>query len=189
MNQLNSITFSALHSLSGRQSWLDSVIVFVANTLPYLVIAYALYLLYVTFHKRQKGISPRLYFKKALLEAGLLGDSLLLAWLMSFILKIYVAAPRPFIDGVLPLFYYGGYTSFPSGHATLFAAVTFSAFIFHKRQGYLFSFLALIIGAARVAAGVHYPIDIFAGYCLGIVCAWVIQRIARPWGERMVATL
>ncbi len=189
MNQLNSLIFSFLNGFAGYSKLLDFLIVFCAIYLPYIISAYAILLLYIAFRKRHAGINPRLYFKKSLLEIVLLVDSIILSWLMSWILKVYIAAPRPFLEGITPLFYHGGYTSFPSGHATVFAALTVSAFMFHKRQGYVFLIAALLIGIARIMAGVHYPIDIFAGYCVGIIGAWLMQRLLRDVEEKVILNL
>jgi membrane-associated phospholipid phosphatase len=38
-------------------------------------------------------------------------------------------------------------------------------------------FLALLIGAARVIAGVHFPSDILGGFCLGIIISFIIFNL------------
>lgn len=72
--------------------------------------------------------------------------------------------------------------SFPSGHA-LSAFIFCSILVFIVRNGawkhaykwiasVLLMLFALLIGVSRIALKVHYPTDVIASYCLGIV--WVI---------------
>jgi undecaprenyl-diphosphatase len=77
----------------------------------------------------------------------------------------------------VPLFLHGGMDSFPSGHAMFFGALAMSLFFVHKRMGYLYFVVALIVGLARIAAGVHFPVDIFVSYILGIIIAYIFKLI------------
>ena len=72
--------------------------------------------------------------------------------------------------------------SFPSGHA-LSAFIFCSILVFIVKNGawkktykwiasVLLMLFALLIGVSRIALKVHYPTDVIASYCLGIV--WVI---------------
>ena len=69
--------------------------------------------------------------------------------------------------------------SFPSGHAMFFGALAMSLYFVQKRIGYMYFVVALIVGLARVASGVHFPIDIFVGYILGILIAIIFKLILR----------
>ena len=60
-----------------------------------------------------------------------------------------------------------GANSFPSGHAAFFFAIAFIAYYFDKKLGYIFLGGALLMGLARVVAGIHFPLDIIAGALLG----------------------
>ena len=44
---------------------------------------------------------------------------------------------------------------------------------------FYFIFFAILIGLARIAAGVHFPIDILGGYVLGILVACVVKIVFR----------
>jgi undecaprenyl-diphosphatase len=85
--------------------------------------------------------------------------------------------------------------SFPSGH-TLSAFIFCSILIFIIRHGkwkplykWLISILLLLIaitiGVSRIALKVHYPTDVIASFCLGIVWVilslWLLQRINRKY--------
>jgi len=75
--------------------------------------------------------------------------------------------------------------SFPSGHA-LSAFIFCSILVFIVRNGtwkntckwitsVLLMLFALLIGVSRIVLKVHYPTDVIASYCLGIV--WVIVSL------------
>lgn len=66
--------------------------------------------------------------------------------------------------------------SFPSDHAAFLGAIAFF-FLFRKdkRIGWLLLGLAVIVSAARIAVGVHYPSDIFVGFLSGFVVAWIVN--------------
>jgi undecaprenyl-diphosphatase len=55
-------------------------------------------------------------------------------------------------------------------------ALAVSFFCFDKRIGATLFVGALIVSVARVAAGIHWPLDILAGAVIGAVVAFVITR-------------
>ena len=62
----------------------------------------------------------------------------------------------------------GKHASFPSNHALNVSAMAFLfTYIYPKFKYYCWGF-ALIIMFSRVYIGVHYPLDIFAGFTIGI---------------------
>jgi len=99
--------------------------------------------------------------------------------LVTYIIKIATGELRPFeaLPRIIPLFEIGGGHSFPSGHAAFFASVAVVFLVHYPRLGVLYTFFALMIGFARMASGVHYPFDIFAGYMVGILVTFIVMRI------------
>jgi len=59
--------------------------------------------------------------------------------------------------------------SFPSDHAVTVGAVATGLFLANRRLGVLTGVLALLMAAARVYVGAHYPGDVVAGLLLGAV--------------------
>ena len=102
------------------------------------------------------------------------------------LLKIGFDRPRPeFIAPALRVFT----PSFPSGHASASAAtyLTLAALlartavsrglrVFFIIAGIL---LTLAVGISRIYLGVHYPTDVFAGWCIGSAWALVCWKIMR----------
>lgn len=164
---MNIEIFNFLHSFAGRSDFFDKVIIFIAEPFGYILIFVAyLFLLFYTENKSDGGLKNIL---KKFREIIILSCSVLSAYIFSIIIKNIVNNPRPFliIHDVNELFIYGGYDSFPSGHATFFSALAAAIFVYHRKTGFLFAFFALIISLSRVIAGIHFPIDILAGFILG----------------------
>ena len=176
--------FTFLNSFAGRNIVLDNVIIFTAKYFQYVVIFYALYLMYKAFAAEYPEISPFRNLRRAITEGFWVSWSVILAVGVTYYLKYLFEIPRPFLSGATYLFIHGGYNSFPSGHATFFAALALAMFFYHKKQEWVFLIAALLIGLARVMSGVHYPIDIIAGYIIGILSAYFVIKIFRPWFKK-----
>jgi undecaprenyl-diphosphatase len=75
--------------------------------------------------------------------------------------------------------------SFPSGHASRTAALTLVALARGQLLfGLLLGLWSLLVGFARIAMGVHYLLDVLAGYLLGLaigagVAFWLLHGL--PW--------
>lgn len=111
-------------------------------------------------------------------------------WVVSALLKIGIARPRPdIVPHLVQVYDY----SFPSGHAML-SAVTWltlgvlAGSVQPRRSIRIFLpvaavALTLAIGMSRVFLGVHYPSDVLAGWCAGAawatICYLVSTRLSR----------
>ncbi|ACX72953.1 phosphoesterase PA-phosphatase releated protein [Methanocaldococcus vulcanius M7] len=104
---------------------------------------------------------------------------LIFAVILTYVLKYIIYEPRPYLvlSNVHLLLYKGVESSFPSGHTVLaFATATFLFFGYSRKLGILFLIWAFLVGYSRVYVGVHYPIDVFAGMIIGIVCGYIINH-------------
>ena len=109
------------------------------------------------------------------------------------LLKVAFARPRPdFSIRAVRVFT----TSFPSGHATLSAItyLTIGALLARTYPSLTMSlyfmslaiFLTVLIGLSRIYLGVHYPTDIFGGWCIGAAWAmgcWVLMAWLQNTGQ------
>ncbi|MES1200423.1 MAG: phosphatase PAP2 family protein [Pseudomonadota bacterium] len=121
-----------------------------------------------------------------LIAASVLGGTLL-----SESLKVGFARPRPdLVAHVVE----ATSASFPSGHATLSAAVylTLGVMLARTQEAwrvriYVLSVaiaLTLMIGVSRIYLGVHWPTDVLAGWCLGAAWALLCSAVANWIGAR-----
>jgi undecaprenyl-diphosphatase len=82
--------------------------------------------------------------------------------------------PRPFVTHhVQPLVSHAADNGFPSEH-TLFSATLAAVIIFFRPKVGIAAFIiALVVGACRVAAHVHSPIDIAGGAVIGLAAGYL----------------
>jgi undecaprenyl-diphosphatase len=111
-------------------------------------------------------------------NAVLLVSAVVSGTILSNVLKAVFDRPRPELTGIVEVFT----PSFPSGHS-LVSAVTYLTLAAILAAGtksmalrifyvVLAGCLTLLIGITRVYLGVHFPTDVFAGWCLG--SAWAL---------------
>lgn len=162
---MNEQLFYFLNSFAGKYPWLDTAIVFSAETLGIIVLIGVVVFL-LSHEHRKLGMHNIIVI---LLAAGA-------AWGATQVIKYAYPSPRPFValSDVTQLIQHGNMDSFPSGHAAFFAALATVMFFYHKKLSAFLALLAVVIGMARVAAGVHWPVDILAGFIVGVgVAAFV----------------
>ena len=85
--------------------------------------------------------------------------------------------PRPFVsDHVTPYFGHSTDNGFPSDHTLLAAFLAWFTIGYNRKIGWILIIVAVLIGGARVIAGVHHTIDIvgslvIAGIAVGLCYA------------------
>jgi len=127
---------------------------------------------------------PRLAL--AIIPAVIIGS------LLVFPLKHSINTLRPeFVLSALEFHTIGNPPSspaFPSGHTTgIFVFATLLMLSINKFSfTLLFSFLALIVGSARIVVGAHWPIDICGGIIVGWLSAVIAFHVTKNW--RMTST-
>lgn len=77
--------------------------------------------------------------------------------------------------------------SFPSDHAVVVGAVATGLLLAHRGLGSLAVVLALMMAAARVYVGAHYPGDVIAGLGLGAIVHVAGGVVAVPVLHRVLA--
>ena len=92
--------------------------------------------------------------------------------------------PRPFVvQHIHPLFAHAADNGFPSDHAALTMFLAVCVLFCSRPWGIVLAANALLVGAARVLAHVHSPLDIAVGYVIGAVAAalasWLAPVIVR----------
>lgn len=169
MTELNQEIFFYIYNLFQSSVSLQNLAVFFAEPFSDMVAVLAAGFL-IFHHEVFSKKHPTLELKRKWREIILVFLTAIFARGITEVLKYIVGAGRPFVElqNVIALVPESAYSSFPSGHATFYMALAVAIYLYHKRAGYIFIFFTLIIGLARIAVGVHYPIDILAGFIIGI---------------------
>ena len=169
---MNEFLFRIFNALIGHSNIIDSVVYFLAQPTALLAtLALGAYAGYEIMRTRERPQG-----KEVLRKWVLVFIAAFIAWFVGNLLQGFIASPRPFLD--LPdaklLFPYGDRGSFPSGHTAFLSGLTAAVCFFSqgKRLVWILLAVTLSVGFARVAAGVHWPLDILGGIVLGSAVAW-----------------
>jgi len=118
-------------------------------------------------------------------KAGILALLAMLLGLLcnNYLLKNLIARPRPWltVSGLLPLLEPPDPYSFPSGHtcAAFAAAGVWRRALPRKWMRAAAVAAAALMGFSRIYVGVHYPTDVLAGMCVGLLCAQIVFHAFR----------
>ncbi|CAN5490686.1 phosphatase PAP2 family protein [soil metagenome] len=69
------------------------------------------------------------------------------------------------------------WNSFPSGHATTGAALATTGGLVWRKGAWLFAVVGIAIAVSRIVITAHYFSDVVVGGALGVLFAWVAQKI------------
>lgn len=167
-----------LNQLAASPPLLSGLTIFFAEQFPYLVAAaFAAFVLTRSVSQKERWITLVEGFGAALVSRGVVE-----------VIRFFVSRPRPFVadPSIIPLISEASF-SFPSGHAAFFFALSAVAYAHDKRWGAWFFAASAVIGLARVAAGIHYPLDILAGAALGVIVGHALSRAGRRMLEKKEA--
>jgi undecaprenyl-diphosphatase len=147
------------------------VSVLIDVTGQYLIIIVGLIAILVTVFS-EKAIRWSI-IKLAVLSLGI-------AFLIAYIAGMLYYDARPFVvEHIEPLISHQPDNGFPSDH-TLAAMVTAAViFVYRRKLGILLGVLGIGVGIARIAAQLHYPIDIIGSILIAVIatfCAWLILK-------------
>lgn len=162
----NQQIFNAVHSLAGKSRLFDILAIFLADYLGYLLILAALYLIFV--HKKNTSRYQIFLFiaLSLIISRGLLTE----------IIRYFIFQPRPFISlSFNPLVSSSVNSSFPSGHAAFYFTLAFSLFNIDRRWSLMLAVGALLMGIARIFAGVHWPFDVIGGLLVGFFSILIVH--------------
>ena len=128
---------------------MNLIIIFIAKYFLFVSAAIAVAYLFRQPRAKQKEI---LIFALVLLP---------LSYIAAKLISRFYFDPRPFAQGnFTPLIPHAPDNGFPSDHTLLGAAIAFAVFRFNKKLGFLLLYLTILVGVARVLAGVHHATDI-----------------------------
>ena len=110
--------------------------------------------------------------------AGHICLSVLAATIFSLILKELFLVPRPYmVDGKSAYAGLVQYSSLPSIHSAIAFVLATTVTLHQKKFGVFLFTMAAIIGVGRVAANVHYPLDITIGMLVGVLTGVILNEV------------
>ena len=172
---MDNFLFASIYNVAFKGVWADALIILFAAYWEMVVAAVLLMYLW----------SPQLKRVDLKVRAKKVGWAMFSAIVAKFgvagLIRFLYPIERPFaangLDALInqnPL-----EPSFPSGHATFFMALAvYFILVGNKKLGWFILVSALAISVARVAAGVHWPSDIVAGWLTGAAISFVVFKIA-----------
>ena len=182
MYQIDLAIFRWANSWAGVNNFYDWSIIFRAEYLAWAV-GFGVLLFWVFGRDKKKELLMIIHSFAAAVVAR---------FIFTEVIRYFYDRPRPFevLNNIYQLIQREAGGSFPSGHAAFFFALATGVFFYRKWWGVLFYALALAIGLARVAAGLHWPSDILAGAVIGIFSAILInflfKKIKKPMSKFLV---
>lgn len=107
--------------------------------------------------------------------------SLVLALLISFVIRHLFYSPRPFaLDVGTHYLYHETNSSLPSQHAvfvwTLFFSIFFNAKQQVKKLYYCCFVVALLVCWSRIYLGIHWPLDIIISFIISLLSAYFVSK-------------
>ncbi len=151
---------------------LSFVVEFLADDSAYLIIFGVLIFCFM--------LRDRLVDKVTFLSALIIGSFARI--LVKPFVSYFFPRARPFVENtninsILSHSRSEDYQSMPSGHTLFFFGIATVIYMHNKKWGLAFYFLSLLVGISRVAGGVHYTSDILVGAILGIIFAYILNKL------------
>jgi undecaprenyl-diphosphatase len=168
---INQQLFQLIYSVAHRSFLFDQVIVFLASYAPIILGVLFFYKVFFgEFNSRLRLAFLCESFLSVLLSRGIITETI----------QFFYHASRPFVFlAVEPLLVEGAYTSFPSGHAAVLFALAATVYFYDRAWGMWFFVFAIVNGLARIASGVHFPLDVLSGALFGVTSAFLIRFFVR----------
>ena len=148
---------------------MDSIIIFCAKYLIYVVVLGSVVVVLVSPHRNRLALLAVVALPVAYALARLAGA--------------FFSHPQPFsVSGTEPLIPHIIDNAFPSDHTLIGGVFASVAFLADRRVGIVLWVLALLVGVARVMAGLHYVVDILAATLLAAGTVFVVYKTLRHVG-------
>lgn len=161
---MDAFIFGKINDFALENYWLDTLGIFFAEYLVY-VLVFLLFLLLIW------------NFKKYWLMVTLAFTAGAVARAFTELIRFLWARPRPFVENHVSLLIDNlNSAAFPSGHAAFFFGISTVLYFYNKKIGALFFVASFLISLGRVFCGIHWPLDILGGFLVGILSAITVIK-------------
>ncbi len=168
MNSFDYSLFHLINGLSHQNKFFDGLIVFLAGYLQYVLLALAVFLLLakVKDWRRQLYVFS-VFILSAIISRGLITE----------IIRFFYHRLRPFLALNLTPLVRDFSGSFPSGHMTFYFVLVLVVFLINRKWAWFFVAGVILMGLARIAAGIHWPSDILGGILIALFSYLIVRKI------------
>ncbi|MBI3337461.1 MAG: phosphatase PAP2 family protein [Candidatus Staskawiczbacteria bacterium] len=163
--------FSLINGQALKWHWLDFTGFVIAKYSEYVLVIILILFLVINFKKYWRMVLEAIV--AAFFTRLVLAEIIYLLWFR----------PRPFVTNSVNLLidYNAKESSFPSGHASFYFALSTIVYLYNKKIGTIFYIASLFIVLARVFVGIHWPSDILAGAISGILVGLALNKISKKY--------
>ncbi|QFF97863.1 undecaprenyl-diphosphatase [Psychrobacillus glaciei] len=163
---MNFTIFQQINGWAGHSRLLDTIMITLSDSLPYIAVAIILYLWFVG--NKQQGIEKRYTAIYAVFSSAI-------ALCINAIIHFVYYHPRPFVTHhVHQLVPHTVDSSFVSDHAVLVFAIAWTFIMRNDRFKYPILIWAIVVGLSRIYVGVHYPADVIGSALLSFATSGIV---------------
>ncbi len=160
--------FQQINQFAGRWIWLDNIGIFFAKYFEYFLII-LIFLIPLFYKKAGWKVIFQSFLAAILARFGIVE-----------LIRYFFPRTRPFVENHVNLLLNKiNESSFPSGHAAFYFALSTVIYSYNKRAGIFFFIASFLIAISRVFVGVHWPLDIIAGVLVGVLSGWLILKLTK----------
>jgi undecaprenyl-diphosphatase len=168
---MNDEIFRWINGWAGHFSFLDTIMIVLTNSVPYITVAMILFLWFN--RKGEEGIE-RQY------TALYIVFSALLALLINEGIHLVYYHPRPFVaHHVHQLIPHSADSSFVSDHAILAFSIAWILLFRKDKWGYPALVWAIVVSISRIFVGVHYPADVAGSMVLSCGTSGLVLSLSK----------
>ncbi|EJR54855.1 undecaprenyl-diphosphatase [Bacillus cereus] len=169
---MNYTVFQWINNFAGSSKLLDTLMIAITNSVPYVAILFML-ILWFNNGKKENAIRKQYTVLYTTLSVSI-------ALLVNVLIHAVYYHPRPFITHhVNQLVPHAADSSFVSDHSVLVFSIAFAFILRGEKLKYIALIWAILVGVSRMYVGVHYPLDILGAAFLTFITSGLVMQSTR----------